>query len=146
MSSSLFDSFGRNNDYYRPTKYSDGDKRFEEIDTNDILYYVSQYGEIEEIISKGKLKQYKNHIILSTIRNGKQFTIYFGTTNCGNTYECYKNSITAYDHGYIGTNKNSIIELLIKDKQEKLSELIIEVNSLKFSINKLKDLNNEKSS
>lgn len=146
MSSSLFDSFGKNDAYYAPTKYSDGDKRFEEIDTNDILYYVSQYGEIEEIISNGKLKQYKGHIILSTIRNGKQFTIDFGTTNCGNTYECYKNSITAYDHGYIGTNKNTIIELLIKDKQEKLNKLIIEVDSLQFSINKLKDLNNEKSS
>lgn len=143
MSSSLFDSFGRNNDYYRPTKYSDGDKRFEEIDTNDILYYVSQYGEIEEIISKGKLKQYKNHIILSTIKNGKQFTIDFGTTNCSNTYECYKNSITAYNYGYIGTNKKSIIELLIKYNQEKLNKLIIEMDSLQFSINKLKDLKNE---
>ena len=143
MSSSLFDSFGRNDAYYAPTKYSDGDKRFEEIDADDILYYVSQYGEIEEIISKGKLKQYKGHIILSTIRNGKQFTIDFGTTNCGNTYDSYKNSIMPYDLGYIGTNKKSIIELLIKEKQEKLDKLIIEANSLKFSINKLKDLNNE---
>ena len=77
MSSSLFDLFCKNDAYYVSTKYSDGDKRFEEIDTNDILYYVPQYGEIEEIISKGKLKQYKGHIILSTISNGKQFTIDF---------------------------------------------------------------------
>ena len=146
MSSSLFDSFGKNDAYYAPTKYSDGDKRFEEIDTNDILYYVSQYGEIDKIISKGKLKQYKGHIILSTIRNGKQFTIDFGTTNCGNTYDSCKNSIIACDLGYVGTNKNSIIEHLIKEKQEKLDKLFIEVNSLKFSINKLKDLSNEKSS
>lgn len=143
MSSSLFDSFDRNDGYYRPTKYSDGDKRFEEIDTNDILYYVSQYGEIEEIISKGKLKRYKNHIILSTIKNGKQFTIYFGTSNCGNTYDSYKNSIMSYNNGYIGTNKKSIIELLIKYNQEKLNKLIIEVDSLQFSINKLKNLKNE---
>ena len=143
MSSSLFDLFCKNDAYYVSTKYSDGDKRFEEIDTDDILYYVSKYGEIEEIISKGKLKQYKGHIILSTIRNRKQFTIDFGTTNCANTYDSCKNSIIACDMGYVGTNKNSIIELLIKEKQEKLNKLIIEVNSLKFSINKLKDLNNE---
>lgn len=143
MSSSLFDSFDMNDAYHAPTKYLDGDKRFEEIDADDILYYVSKYGEIDKIISKGKLKQYKNHIILSTIRNGKQFTIDFGTTNCGNTYDSYKKSIIAFDLGYIGTNKDSIIELLIKEKQEKLNKLFIEAGSLQFSINKLKDLNNE---
>lgn len=142
MSSSLFNSYGMY-DTYAPTQYSDGDKRFEEIDVDDILYYVSKYGEIDEIVSKGKLKQYKDSIILSTIRNGKNFTINFGSSNCGNTYNSYKNSIMSYNQGYIGTNKNSIIELLIKDNIEKLNKLFIEINSIKFSINKLKELNIE---
>lgn len=143
MSSSLFDSFGVNDTYYAPTKYSDGDKQFGEIDVDDVLYYVSKYGEIDEIISKGKLKQYKDRIILSTIRNGKKFTINFGSSNCGNTYDSYKNSIMAYNQGYIGTNKKSIIEILIKEEQDRLYKLNSEIHSLISSINKLNVLKNE---
>ena len=50
MSSSLFDSgVGDYSYYYVPTKYVDGDKRFEDVDKGDILYFVSCGGELEEI-------------------------------------------------------------------------------------------------
>ena len=43
MSSSLFDlcSFGADSYYYATTKYVAGDKKFEDVDKGDILYYVS---------------------------------------------------------------------------------------------------------
>ena len=55
MSSSLFDSFVVDSSYYfTPTKYFDGDKKFEDVDKGDILYFVSYRGELEEIIEHFK--------------------------------------------------------------------------------------------
>lgn len=141
MSSSLFDSFvGYEGFPY--TSYSEGDKKFEEIDKGDILYYVSRNGDIEEIISNGRMKKNKHHLILSTSRNGKRFILNFGPLNIGNVYDSYKNSIMSFEKGYIGTDKKSVVKKLIEEEQEKFKKLSVEISNIQIHLTKLNELEN----
>ena len=142
MSSSLFDSgVGDYSYYYAPTKYVDGDKRFEDVDKGDILYFVSRQGDhIEEIISNGKLKRSNGKLTLSTNRSGKRFIVNFGTLNYTATYDGYENSMVWIPGGYLGTNKQSVISQLIKEQQEELDKLYKQTSSLEFRINQLNNL------
>lgn len=142
MSSSIFDSCCSSyNDYYYPsTKYSEGDKKFEEVDKDDILYHISQCGEIEEIISNGQLKRSNGKLILSIIRKGKRFIVNFGSLNVANVLESYKRSMIWFENGYLGTNRQSIIEQLIKEEQEKIEKVNVTLSSLKNHVTKLNEL------
>lgn len=142
MSNSIFDSLCSSyNDYYCPsTIYSEGDKKFEEVDKDDILYYISRCGEIEEIISNGQLKRSNGKLILSTIRKGKRFIANFGTLNVANVLEGYKRSMVWFENGYLGTNRQSIIRQLIREEQEKIEKVNITLTSLKNNITKLNEL------
>lgn len=140
MSSSLFDSYG-SYEYFPYTTYSKGDKKFEEVDEGDILYYVSRNGDIEEIISNGRMKKNKRYLVLSTSRNGKQFTLNFGPLNIGNVYDSYKNSIMSFEKGYIGTNKKSVAKKLIDEEQEKFKKLFTEISNVQMHLAKLNILN-----
>lgn len=139
MSSSLFD-FYAGDYYYAITKYFNGDKKFEDIDKGDILYYISYQGELEEITSNGKLKKSNGKLILSTTKRGKRYIVNFGTLNVGNTFESYKNSMIKILDGYLGTNKESVIEQLIKEQQEELDKLRRKTSSLEFRIEQLNNL------
>lgn len=142
MSSSIFDPlYSSYNNYYPSTIYSEGDKKFEEIGKDNILYYISRCGEIEEIISNGQLKHSNGKLILSTIRKGKRFIVNFGTLNVANVLECYKRSMVWFENGYLGTNRQSIIKQLIKEEQEKIEKVNVTLSSLKNHITKLNELN-----
>lgn len=139
MSSSLF--YSNSDDYHYPsTIYSEGDKKFEEIDKDNILYYISRYGEIEEIVSNDKLKRSNGKLILSIIRKGKRFIVNFGPLNVANVLESYKRSMVWFENGYLGTNRQSIIKQLIKEEQEKIEKVNITLSSLKNHITKLNEL------
>lgn len=141
MSSSIFDSFVIDSSYYyAPTKYFDGDKKFEDVDKGDILYFVSYRGELEEIIVNGKLKQSNGKLTLSTTKRGKRFIVDFGTLNVGNTFYSYRNSMIKILDGYLGTNKQSVITQLIKEQQEELDKLYKQTSSLEFRIEQLNNL------
>lgn len=143
MSSSLFDScvVDYSSFYYATTKYVDGDKEFKDVDKDDILYYVSYQGELEEIISNGKLKKSNGKLILSTTKGGKQFIVNFGSLNVGNTFDSYGNSMIRISGGYLGTNKQSVISQLIKEQQEELDKLYKKTRSYEFNIEQLNNLN-----
>lgn len=141
MSSSLFDSCaGDSSYYYAITKYFDGDKKFEDVHEGDILYFVSYRGELEEIKANGKLKQSKGKLTLSTTKRGKRFIVDFGSLNVGNTFDSYRNSMIKMLDGYLGTNKQSVIEQLIKEQQEELDKLYKQTSSLEFRIEQLNNL------
>ena len=143
MSSSLFDSCvgDYSSYYYATTKYFVGDKKFEDVDKGDILYYVSYQGELEEITANGKLKKSNGKLILSTTKGGKRFIVNFGSLNVGNTYDSYGNSMVRISNGYLGTNKQSVISQLIKEQQEELDKLYKRTSSLEFKIEQLNNLN-----
>ena len=141
MSSSIFDSFVVDSSYYyAPTKYFDGDKKFEDVDKGDILYFVSYQGELEEITANGKLKQSKGKLTLSTTKRGKRFIVDFGSLSVGNTFDSYQNSMVRILDGYLGTNKQSVITQLIKEQQEELDKLYKQTSSLEFRIEQLNNL------
>ena len=141
MSSSLFDSWaGDYSYYYATTKYFDGDKKFEDVDKGDILYFISYQGELEEITANGKLKQSNSKLTLSTTKRGKRFIVDFGSLNVGNTFDSYRNSMIKILGGYLGTNKQSVISQLIKEQQEELDKLYKQTSSLEFRINQLNNL------
>lgn len=140
MSSSLFDYYG-SYEYFPYTTYSEGDKKFEEIDKGDILYYVSRNGEVEELISNGKMKKNKRYLVLSTLRNGKRFILNFGPLNIGNVYDSYKNSIMSFEMGYIGTNKKSVAKKLIEEEDKKFKKLFTEISDVQMHLAKLNILN-----
>lgn len=144
MSSSLFDSCAvdYSSCYYATTKYVDGDKKFEDVDKGDILYFVSYQGELEEITAAGKLKKSNGKLMLSTTKGGKRFIVNFGSLNVGNTYDGYRNSMIWISGGYLGTNKQSIISQLIKEQQEELDKLYKQTSSYEFNIERLNNLNN----
>lgn len=141
MSSSLFDSCVGDYSYsYAITKYSDGDKKFEDVDKGDILYYVSCRGELEEITANGKLKKSNGKLILSTTKGGKRFIVNFGTLNYTGTFDSYENSMVKISGGYLGTNKQSVISQLIKEQQEELDKLYKQTSSYEFNIKQLNNL------
>jgi hypothetical protein len=140
MSSSIFDSY-RSYEYYPKTLYSKGDKKFEEVDKGDILYYVSSNGDVEEIISNGRIKKNKHHLVLSTSRNGKRLVLNFGPLNVANVYYSYKNSIMSFEMGYIGTNKKSVVKKLIEDEDKKFKKLFTEISNIQTHLAKLNILN-----
>ena len=141
MSSSLFDlCIGDYSYHYATTKYSDGDKKFEDVDNGDILYYVSYQGELEEITANGKLKRSKGKLTLSTTKGGKRFIVDFGSLNVGNTFDSYGKSMIMILDGYLGTNKQSVISQLIKEQQDELDKLYKRTNSLEVRINQLNNL------
>ena len=126
--------------YYATTKYSDGDKKFEDVDKSDILYYVSYQGDLEEITANGKLKKSNGKLILSTTKGGKRFIVNFGSLNVGNTFDSYGNSMIKISGGYLGTNKQSVISQLIKEQQKELDKLYKQTNSYEFNIARLNNL------
>ena len=144
MSSSLFDSCAvdYSSYYYATTKYSDGDKKFEDVDKGDILYFVSYQGKLEEITANGKLKKSNGKLILSTTKGGKRFIVNFGSLNVGNTYDGYRNSMIGISDGYLGTNKQSVISQLINEQQKELDKLYKRTSSYEFNIEQLNNLNN----
>lgn len=140
MSSSIFDSY-HDYEYYPITLYSKGDKKFEEVNEGDVLYYVSRNGEVEELISNGKMKKNKRYLVLSTLRNGKRFILNFGPLNVGNVYDSYKNSIMSFENGYIGTNKKSVVKKLIEEEDKKFKKLFTEISNVQIRLAKLNILN-----
>ena len=142
MSSSLFDTCvgDYSSCYYATTKYFDGDKKFEDVDKGDILYFVSCGGELEEIIANGKLKESNGNLTLSTIKRGKRFIVDFGSLCVGNTFDSYRNSMIMIFDGYLGTNKQSVISQLIKEQQEELDKLYKQTSSLEYRIEQLNNL------
>lgn len=136
MSSSLIDYYG-NYEYFPHTEYSKGDKKFEEVDKGDILYYISRNGDLEEIISNGRMKQNKRYLVLSTLRNGKRFVLNFGPLHIGNVYDSYKNSIMSFEMGYIGTNKKSVVKKLIEEEDKKFKKLFTELSNVQMHLTKL---------
>ena len=136
MSSSLIDSYG-SYEYFPHTTYSKGDKKFEEVDKGDILYYISRNGDLEEIISNGRMKQNKRYLELSTLRNGKRFILNFGPLSVGNVYDSYKNSIMSFEMGYIGTNKKSVVKKLIEEEDKKFKKLFTELSNVQMHLTKL---------
>lgn len=141
MSSSLFDYYG-SYEYYPHTTYSKGDKKFEEVDKGDILYYVSRNGEVEELISNGKMKKNKRYLVLSCLRNGKQFRLNFGPLSVGNVYDSYKNSIMSFENGYIGTDKKSVAKKIIEEEQKKFEKLYTEISNIQIHLAKLNEMKN----
>ena len=43
-------------------------------------------------------------------KRGKRFIVDFGSLNVGNTFDSYENSMIKIFDGYLGTNKQSVIE------------------------------------
>lgn len=130
-----------------PAEYAEGDKTFEELDKGDIIYYCSNEGVVDEWEVYKPLHQSGDDLVLSIKRtiegkkNDKRMKLNFGSLRVGNTHDSYKCSMITYqtyNTGYYGTNKNSVVNRVIKRHSEELEKLKLKVSSIENYIEVLK--------
>lgn len=107
MSASLFDCCGYNYEPYLKTEYICGDKRFEDINVGDVLYYLDEFDTLTELVVTKPFHMAKGHCYITV--KGKCKNINFGSSNTGNVFYAKHDSIAFYNNGIIGTNKESVI-------------------------------------
>ena len=132
MSSSLFyDCYATYdyNNYYSPTKYVDGDKRFANIKDGDILYFLKRNDILEIKVSRPWHMARGCYYI--SLNSNKIKAINFGTCHSGNTLEAKNKSIVYYDGYIIGTNKDSVINMAINDINDSINNIDKEISNLK---------------
>ena len=131
MSSSLFyDCYATYdyNNYYSPTKYVDGDKRFVDIKDGDILYFLKRNNILEIKVSRSWHMARGCYYI--SLNSNKIKAINFGTCHSGNTLESKNKSIVYYDGYIIGTNKDSVINMAINDINDSINDIDKEISNL----------------
>lgn len=135
--STLFDSGGSYE--INPTTYSTGDKTFGELDKGDYLYVLDKYCHtFTKIEVRGKLKKHKGRLLLPISGLYKKAHIDFGSTCSANVLDAKSASIIDYSfYELIGTNKKSLLKILLDRANVKYKEINIELKDIKYRIDKL---------
>ena len=142
MSASLFDSYV---DYeaYPDTEYAEGDKRFDELEVGDILYWL-EFGQegykwVELEVTNG-WHENKGHYHITCKNGKKKVHINFGPSNCGNVRNASENSIVWYYGHIIGTNKKSIYNARREVFLDKIADIKGEYDSQLRNLKRLEKL------
>jgi hypothetical protein len=133
MSSSLFyDCYAPCEDYnYPETKYVDGDKKFEEIKKDDILYFLKGNNMLQ---IKVKIQWHiaKGYCYITLIDH-KIKNINFGSCRNANALDSKFKSVVYYNGYIIGTNKDTVIKMAIKRSNERIINIDKEIKRLSNS-------------
>lgn len=134
--STLFDT-GGTYDFYPTTSYMDGDKTFGELDKGDFIYL--RVGKtFKEIEVRGKLKKHKGRLLLPISGLHKERNIDFGSVACHNVIvDAPLKSMVSHYFGLIGTNKKSILTVLLNNANKEYKNVVEQLEYLKSNIDNL---------
>lgn len=135
--STLFDSGGSYE--INPTTYSTGDKTFGELDKGDYLYLLENFcHSFKKIEVRGKLKKHKGRLLLPISGLDKKRHIDFGSICSGNVLDAKSASMIDYSYyGLIGTNKKSLLKILLDRANIKYKNINREFERIKYRIDEL---------
>lgn len=139
MSASLYDIGVVPYESYPKTEYVKEDKTFGELKIGDTLYAISYLSKIKLKVTKS-LHTHNGKTYLSCVNGKKKYNICFGSNSCANVLACKDNSVAHIDGKTIGTNLESVINVVYKEWTDDLKEIQTKHNII---MAKLKWLNEQ---
>ena len=136
MSSSLFYDCYADYEVCPKTEHVDNEKSFSQLDAGDLLYAVSEYGNVSELTVKKPFKKWGGRYRI-TVNDKHWKCIDFGSATCYNAMHAGNDSIVYIDGYVISTNKELAVNRMRNIIETELYSLELKRNDLLARLEKL---------